>query len=113
MPEPPPDPPQVQLQVDLPLEMETGVFADYASLWFTRDTFVIDFVASKTPVQVVTDPDGGPQAISPGRVVARIRVPPAQVFDIASKLTQALTAWEEQTGLRPFPEGSDGQLPPV
>jgi hypothetical protein len=113
MAEPPPDPSQVQVQVDLPPEVETGVFADFASLWYTRDTFVIDFVVSKAPTQMVTDSHGEAHAVSPGRVVARIRIPPAQVFDIAAQLTQALTAWEEQTGQRPPHDGDDGQLPPI
>jgi Protein of unknown function (DUF3467) len=112
MGEPADDLPEVELQVDVPAEAETGVYADFASLWYTRDTFVIDFVVARAPVQVVSDADGEARAVSPGRVVARVRIPPAQVFDIASKLTQALTAWEEQTGRRPSSD-LDGRSPPT
>jgi hypothetical protein len=112
MGEPADDLPDIELQVDVPPEVETGVYADFASLWYTRDTFVIDFVVARAPVQVVNDADGEAHAVSPGRVVARVRIPPAQVFDIASKLTQALTAWEEQTGRRPS-AGLDDGPPPV
>jgi hypothetical protein len=111
MGEPAHDLPDVEVQVDVPPEVEAGVFADFVSLWYTCDTFVIDFVVSRAPVQIVTDAAGEAHAVSPGRVVARIRIPPAQVFDIASKLTQTLTAWEEQTGRRPSSAPDGGWAP--
>ena len=35
------------------------------------------------------------------RVVARVRIPPEQVFEIARALTQQLDQWEKETGRRP------------
>ena len=40
---------QVQFQITLPPEQELGVFADFASVWHTPNTFVIDFLAVKSP----------------------------------------------------------------
>jgi hypothetical protein len=37
------------------------------------------------------------------QVVARVRVPPSQVFEIMKALERQLTAWETETGRRPRP----------
>lgn len=111
--QPPPDQPAIALQIEVPPEAEAGVYADFASMWFTGDTFVIDFVVTKGPVVPVPGEEGEQRGILPAKVVARVRIPPAQVFEIASKLTQTLTQWEERTGKRP-PSGSDSDpLPPM
>lgn len=116
-PEPGPEPPEpmkFEFTIEIPPEAEAGVYADFANIWFTQDIFVLDFVATKGPgVEIVRPPNEPPRAISPTKVVARVRIPPAQVFEIASKLTQGLTAWEQQTGRRPPPSDDDTQLPPI
>ena len=38
--------------------------------------------------------------IIPARVVARVRIPASQVFELMKALEQQLTAWELQTGRR-------------
>lgn len=81
--------------------MEAGIPADIAAVWNTQNTFIIDFAAAKTPPQVHTDGDGNTTATQPMRVVARVRIPPQQVFEIARALTQQLDKWETQTGQKP------------
>jgi hypothetical protein len=99
-----PDP--QQLQIDVPAEVEVGVPADFASLWHTPSTFVIDFVALKRPPQTVRDEDTGDVSnVVPGRVVSRVRIPPAQVFELAKALTTQLDAWEKETGRQATDDG--------
>lgn len=92
---------QVGFQVDVPPEMEAGVPAELATVWNTPNMFIIDFAAAKTPPQLQDDGSGHKQAVIPMRVVARVRVPPEQVFEIARALTQQLDKWETQTGRKP------------
>jgi len=88
---------EVRLQIELPPEVEGGTFADFASIWHTSDTFVIDFIASKQPPQTQKVGKTGETArVQPAKVVSRIRIPPAQVFEIARALTQQLDAWEKE-----------------
>jgi hypothetical protein len=90
-----------QLQIDVPDEVEVGVPADFASLWHTPSTFVIDFVALKHPPQPnVDEATGEAHPVVSGRVVTRVRIPPEQVFELAKALTTQLDAWERETGRR-------------
>ncbi|GAA4830124.1 hypothetical protein GCM10023221_02060 [Luteimicrobium xylanilyticum] len=90
-----------QLQIDVPDDVEVGVPADFASLWHTPSTFVIDFVALKHPPQPnVDEATGEAHPLVSGRVVTRVRIPPEQVFELAKALTTQLDAWERETGRR-------------
>ena len=98
----------LRFQVDVPAEMEAGVPADFANIWHTRTSFVLDFAVPKGPPKVVeTDDEAGRAAVVAAKVVARVRIPPEQVFEIARALTQQLDQWEKETGRRPKgpPEG--------
>jgi hypothetical protein len=96
-----------QLQIDVPDEVEVGLPADFASLWHTPATFVIDFVALKHPPQPAVDEvTGEAHPLVSGRVVTRVRIPPEQVFELAKALTTQLDAWERETGRR-----ADGSRP--
>jgi hypothetical protein len=100
---------EMKLQIDLPTEHETGVPADFASVWHTSTSFVLDFVAAKSPAKAVVDPASGEQTggrVMPARVVSRVRIPPQQVFELARALTQQLDAWERENG-RPAPGGDE------
>ncbi|GMA22519.1 hypothetical protein GCM10025864_02780 [Luteimicrobium album] len=90
-----------QLQIDVPEDVEVGLPADFASLWHTPATFVIDFVALKHPPQPAVDESTGEtRPVVSGRVVTRVRIPPEQVFELAKALTTQLDAWERETGRR-------------
>ncbi|MDO8144457.1 MULTISPECIES: DUF3467 domain-containing protein [Isoptericola] len=92
---------ELRLQVDLPTEHETGVPADFASVWHTSASFVLDFVAAKSPAKAAVDKTTGAETggrVMPARVVSRVRIPPQQVFELARALTQQLDAWERETG---------------
>lgn len=92
------EPIPVQFQIEVPPEVETGVPADFVSVWNTPTSFVLDFVVTKQTPQIIEDGDGAKAAIQALRVSARVRIPPEQVFELASALTRQLTSWEQQTG---------------
>jgi len=93
----------VRFQVEVPADLEGGVPAEFANIWHTRTSFVLDFAVPKGPPQVVDD-DAGRRAVVNAKVVARVRIPPQQAFEIARALTQQLDLWEKETGAgRPAP----------
>lgn len=94
-------------EVETAPEVEPGVYADFANLWHTADVFVIDFAALRQPPQPGED-DSGQQVIKvPTRIVARVRIPPGQVFELMKALEAQLSAWERETGHEPGSGDSD------
>jgi len=70
---------------------------------------VLDFASLRRPPYRADDADTGHQvAIMPVRVVARVKIPPGQVFELMKALEAQLSAWEQETGRRP----SGGTPPP-
>jgi hypothetical protein len=86
-PDQPKPPPQPAAQIQLPDDHVEGSYADFVSVWHSRDVFVLDFA-------VLAQPVAANQIVS--RVVSRIRIPPSQVFEIMKALEQQLTAWESE-----------------
>ena len=84
-----PDPPQPsqQAHIHLPDDVVEGTYADFVSVWHSRDVFILDFAVLAQPPS--------PQQLS-SRVVSRVRIPPSQVFEIMKALEQQLTAWETE-----------------
>ncbi|MRG59787.1 DUF3467 domain-containing protein [Agromyces sp. CFH 90414] len=90
-----------QFTFEIPPDKVEGSFADFASVWHTSTSFVIDFMTVTRPPTAVADEDGGPdRVVTPAQVVSRIRIPPQQVFELAKALTRQLEAWERETGNR-------------
>ena len=88
--------------IEMPPERAAGVFADFANVWHTDTSFVIDFMTITQPPLPGTDPQTGNPAVNVNaQVVSRVRIPPQQVFELARALTQQLTAWEAQSGVTP------------
>jgi hypothetical protein len=101
----PPEPPRrlsgPRFDVEISPELEGGVYADFASLWHTPDAFVIDFAALRHRPYVESDRSTGEEtAVAPTRVVARIKIPPRQVWELMRALEKELTEWEDETGLK-------------
>lgn len=99
----PPEPPRrlsgPRFDVEIVPELEGGVYADFASLWHTPDAFVIDFAALRHRPYVESDRATGEEtAVAPTRVVARIKIPPRQVWELMRALEKELTEWEDETG---------------
>jgi hypothetical protein len=93
-----PEQPPRQMNITTTPEMEAGVFADFATLWHTPEIFTLDFGAMIRPPQVVDGESGEPVIDLAARIVARVRIPPKQVFELMKALEQQLSAWERETG---------------
>ncbi len=83
-------------QIDLPEELVPGVYADFASVWHTPSTFTLDFAAVAAPPEMQQDETGFDHSVLKSRVVARVRIPPSQVFEIMKALELQLSAWERE-----------------
>lgn len=86
--------------LEVPDEVVDGHYADLAGVWHTRDVLVIDFAALKGAPQRI-EVDGAPVLHHQTRVVTRVRIPPAQVFELMRALEKQLSAWELETGNGP------------
>jgi hypothetical protein len=86
-------------QIELPPEHVVGVPADFASVWHTPESFVIDFLAARGPAQV-SDHDGEPLVVQDLVVSARVRMPPTHVIELMKALERQLSTWETETGRR-------------
>lgn len=96
-------PQSINMQMQLPEQMELGVFADFANVWHTPNTFVLDFLAVKIPLHPAQDPETGlPLVDAPGvletRVAARVRIPPEQIFPLIGILQQQGSQWLAEQG---------------
>jgi hypothetical protein len=81
------------MSVSLPAGMGSGVYADFAAVWHSRDVFTLDFAA-------LLGPTGGAAQERRAEVVARVRIPPSQVFEIMKALETQLSAWERESARR-------------
>ncbi len=79
----------------MPEAQLAGVYADLVGVWHTPDAFVLDFSALIEPAH--RESAGGTEAVvRRAQVVARVRIPPSQVFEIMKVLEQQLSAWERE-----------------
>ena len=90
-----PPPQNIQFDVNLPSEIETGVFADFANIWHTPNTFVLDFLSVKGPAARAGEAE---PARLPVKVAARVRIPPEQIFPLIEALTQQGQRWLRENG---------------
>lgn len=83
--------------VNLPEEHEPGVFADFASIWHTPNTFVLDF-------QAVVQPNVTTDGVMQSRIVARVRIPSEQIYPMIGALQEQANQWLAETGRTEPPE---------
>ena len=108
-PAPPPARPSFALQV--PDALEGGVYSNLVAVWHTPYEFTLDF-AVMLPTQMVTPPDGGePVRVTPARVVSRVKIPPATVFELMQALSQNEHHYIENIGPIPRPGRPDADPP--
>jgi hypothetical protein len=89
-----------QINFAITPEIETGVYANFASVWHQQDSFILDFAVFTRPPEFVEDGEGRKIARLPARVVSRVRIHPDQVFELMKALENQLSAWEFETGKR-------------
>jgi hypothetical protein len=87
-----------RFEVSILPELEGGVYASFANLWHGPDVFTIDFASLSAPPERVEDEMGTAFNRFQTRVVARVRIPPSQVFELMKALEIQLSAWETETG---------------
>jgi hypothetical protein len=92
--------PHVEFAVNLPPEQEVGVFADFANIWHTPNTFVLDFLAVKRPAHPAADATAGqpPRTVLESTVAARVRIPSEQIFMLIKALQTQGDQWLAETG---------------
>lgn len=89
-----------ELTITRPGEQDEGHYADFVSVWHSRSSFVLDFLAMTGPPERVTKEDGHEVTLSRARVVSRVRLPPEQIFELMKALERQLTAWEADRSRR-------------
>jgi hypothetical protein len=94
-------PTQPQLAMQLPPETEVGVFADFASVWHTPNTFVLDFLSVKMPARAGDSPEA---PVIDAKVAARVRIPSEQIFPLIQALQTQGNQWLAETGRHAPPE---------
>jgi hypothetical protein len=97
----------VNLSVELPPDHEVGVFADFASVWHTPNTFVLDFLAVKMPPHPATEGQG--ELVLDAKVAARVRIPSEQIFPLIAALQGQGNRWLAETGRSEPPADWIGQ----
>jgi hypothetical protein len=86
-------PVEPRIQIKLPDKIQAGVYADFVRAWHTNDAFVLDFAALMEPPRHESS-----SVVLTAIVAARVRIPPAQVFELMKALEQQLSAWEKEHG---------------
>jgi hypothetical protein len=92
-----------QIQIHVPDDVQNGVYANMALVWHTPFEFTMDFAVLQP---TVPDADGSP--ITPARVVARVKFPPAQIFQLLQAINANMTKYEESFGPIGGPAESEG-----
>jgi hypothetical protein len=82
-----------QLEINLPAELESGAFANFAGVWQDDAGFVLDFATTTHPPQMVED-----HVQVKAKVVSRVRIPPRQALELMRALNTQLGLWEQQHG---------------
>ncbi len=96
------EPTQIPASLHMPDDLAAGVYASMAAVWHTEHEFTLDFFVQATP-GAVTDEQGQP--VTPYRGVARVRIPPSVIFEVAraiadniSRRDEAIRAQSEEDG---------------
>jgi hypothetical protein len=80
--------------ITVPPERLEGHYADFASVWHNKETFILDFVSMNRPPTPTRTDEGGQVARVDAQVVTRVRIPAAQVWEVMKALQAQLGQWE-------------------
>lgn len=87
----------VNVRFYVPPDQEAGVYAETVAVWHTPYDFVIDFGAIQLAQPVNPEDPNSPFEV-PARVVSRVRIPAALVFDVIQTINARMTAYEAEWG---------------
>jgi hypothetical protein len=98
-----------EFQVQVPEDLESGVYANFLGVWHTPYEFTLDFAATQPAQQSDTG------VTVPCKVVARIKVPVGVIFDVIRALNDNMTKYEETFGeiRRPGQPPEEEEEPPA
>ncbi|HEX3707526.1 MAG TPA: DUF3467 domain-containing protein [Mycobacteriales bacterium] len=85
--------PQPQIAIHVPEDLQAGEYANMALVWHTPFDFTLDFAVLQP---TTTGPDG--QQVVPARVVARVKFPPSQIFQLLQAINANMTNYEAAYG---------------
>lgn len=88
------------MRIEIQPDRALGVHADFAQVWHTPESVVIDFLAITTPPQSEIAVDGETRQVTQATVAARVRLAPTHVFELMKAMEHQLAAWEIETGRR-------------
>lgn len=90
--------------ITLPADRAAGHFADFVSVWHNRETFVLDFVSISGPPKHRDAESSEHVHDVDCQIVSRVRVPPAQIWEMMKALESQLGQWEMENPHRQSPE---------
>ena len=100
--------PELSLQV--PDNMAAGVYSNVVRVWHTGYEFTLDFAVTQ-PVKSATFDDRPGMQVVPARVVARVKIPPALMFELMQALSTNERLYEEKFGSIERPGGPEADPP--
>ena len=93
----------IELKIDVPPELEGGTYANVLNVWHTAYEFTLDFGV----MQQVDEPEDSDAALQvPVRVVSRVRIPVALLFEVLKALNTNMSGYEATFGPIRAPEAS-------
>ena len=91
----------IELKLDVPPELEGGTYANVLNVWHTPYEFTLDFGVMQQVVEP-EDADADAPVQVPVRVVSRVRIPVALLFEVLKALNTNMTGYESTFGsIRP------------
>ena len=91
-----------EFQIQVPNELEPGVYANFLSVWHTAYEFTLDFGVTQPPQIDQEDPDAPVRVEC--RVVSRVKIPVTVLFDVLRALNENMTRYEQVFGEIKRPE---------
>ena len=100
-----------EFQIQVPDDLEAGVYANFLSVWHTAYEFTLDFGVTQPPQ--VEQPDDPDAPVRVGcRVVSRVKIPVTVLFDVLRALNENMTRYESVFGEIRRPESPPEPEPP-
>ena len=96
-----------EFQIQVPNDLEPGVYANFLSVWHTAYEFTLDFGVTQPPQVDAEDPDGPVRVEC--RVVSRVKIPVTVLFDVLRALNENMTRYEQVFGEIKRPEPPDDE----
>jgi hypothetical protein len=91
----------IELKIEVPPELEGGTYANVLNVWHTAYEFTLDFGV----MQQVGEPEDADSTLQvPVRVVSRVRIPVALLFEVLKALNTNMTGYESTFGSIRAPE---------